>query len=111
MFRTVPFAATEEGILKTIESLSGKLAFFGIFPPREQKLLKCSKKRVKWGLGYVAGDYSVSGPHFAFYGHGNKLTQSHFSLALSLNAESEIGRGAARTTRQQVDIVLCRAHF
>jgi hypothetical protein len=62
-------------------------------------------------MGYVAGDYSVSGPRFAFYGHGNKFTQGHFPHALRLNTERKIGRWAASTTRQQIDIILCRANF
>ena len=59
----------------------------------------------------MAGDYSVSGPHFVFYWHGNELAQGHLPHALRLNAEGEIWRRTAGTTCQEVDIVLCCAHF
>ena len=65
MFRTVPLAATEqEGNLRLIASAScGEFVTVAIVPPREQKLLKCSQKRVKWAPGDVAGDFSISGPN------------------------------------------------
>ena len=64
MFRTVPLVATEqEGNLRLIASASsGEFVTVAIVPPREQKLLKCSQKRVKWPPGDVAGDFFISGP-------------------------------------------------
>jgi len=64
MFRTVPLATTEqEGNLRLIATAScGKFVTVAIVPPREQKLLKCSQKRVKWPSGDVAGDFFISGP-------------------------------------------------
>jgi hypothetical protein len=54
---------TEPSRIRRLGASCWKLATFGIDPPQGRKLLKYCLNSVKWGLGYVAGDYSVSGPH------------------------------------------------
>jgi hypothetical protein len=90
-----------ENVRRTVESLCREFVTFDIAPPREQKLLKYSEKRVKWVLGIFGWGLLRQRPPFICPGY--RIQQFHARNRPAsglLDAESKIGRGTAIPARQ-----------
>jgi hypothetical protein len=102
MLRTVPLTTTKERELKTMMSLSGKFAFFGIVPPREQKRLKWSKKRVKLLENMWIGVYSIGGSLFWLSGYRSSMRETAPPVASSMTSALYGLTGLPLTARHTV---------
>ena len=86
----------KDNVRRTVESLYWEFVTFDIVPPREQKLLKYSQKRVKWGAWDIwLGIAPSAAPVCVFW--KQQLHDRNRPVSRLLYAEGEIGRRTATT--------------
>ena len=84
-----------DNVRRTVESLYWEFVTFDIVPPREQKLLKYSQKRVKWGPGIYGWGLLLQRPPFVFFGNSSSMTVTAPSVA-SCMRRARLGDGRRR---------------
>jgi hypothetical protein len=89
-----------ENVRRTVESLCREFVTFDIAPPREQKLLKYSEKRVKWGLGIFGWGLLRQRPPFICPGYSSSMRVTAPPVASSMRrARSGEGRRSRHASR------------